>query len=110
MRKKPVSCTQVDRLLQPVSAPADPLCLPAFAAAMEDDDEDFFAEFGVGDLDEDEGAPAPAKKAPAKPTFTNSGDGLASTAGDAADPAVQAQPAYGTAAACVFSCKCCSHE
>ncbi|WIA22562.1 hypothetical protein OEZ86_009550 [Tetradesmus obliquus] len=41
------------------------------ANAMEEDDEDFFPDFGVDDLDEDEGAAQPAKKAPAKPTFSN---------------------------------------
>jgi hypothetical protein len=40
---------------------------------VDDDDEDFFAEFNVGADDLDDDAPAAAKKAPAKPTFSNTG-------------------------------------
>jgi hypothetical protein len=42
--------------------------------AVDDDDEDFFAEFNVGADDLDDDAPAAAKKALAKPTFSNTGD------------------------------------
>jgi hypothetical protein len=47
-------------------------CLPLHVA-VDDDDEDFFAEFNVGADDLDDDAPAAAKKAPAKPTFSNTG-------------------------------------